>query len=225
MRILFLDFDGVLNNSTSREKYGTGRFCAYNLANLKAILTQVHNIKVVVSSSWRVGRTIDQLISEFPKYMQMHKYIIGKTEDSRPEDLVDLHDGRGKVWSSCKRGVEIQRWIDSARSIDLDGFAILDDDGDMAHLMPFLVQTNGLDGLTRSKAEMTIKVLESNPLALMNNQGLPVKALQGSRAIMKINGEIVGYATDVTYQKELPQDSQLVVVDRLKMEGSEDPSK
>lgn len=54
--------------------------------------------------------------------------------------------------------MEIQAWMDS-HSERCDRFVILDDDDDMAHLIPNLIQCNGGDGLTTDVADAVIETL------------------------------------------------------------------
>jgi hypothetical protein len=58
--------------------------------------------------------------------------------------------------SAC-RGYEIQDWLN--KSDFVNSFAILDDDCDMYHLMPYLVNTDGREGLTMEKAQVAIDLL------------------------------------------------------------------
>lgn len=57
--------------------------------------------------------------------------------------------------SSQVRGHEIQEWLDDHPFVQR--FVIVDDDGDMAHLMSKLVQTDFTDGLTKEKAGEIIR--------------------------------------------------------------------
>jgi hypothetical protein len=56
------------------------------------------------------------------------------------------------------RGHEIQAWLDSHPE-KFERVVILDDDYDMAHLLPKLVGCNGNEGLTAEKADIAIGIL------------------------------------------------------------------
>ena len=63
MSILFLDFDGVLNNSKSIKKFGTNQiFDKENIENLNYILTAAHP-DIVISSNWRLSLSLEITIS------------------------------------------------------------------------------------------------------------------------------------------------------------------
>lgn len=65
MPTLMLDFDGVLNNEVflrqQRNRGGSRLFDPDNIANLDQLCALLPVEKIVVSSSWREGRTIEQL--------------------------------------------------------------------------------------------------------------------------------------------------------------------
>jgi len=56
------------------------------------------------------------------------------------------------------RGQEIQAWLDRARA-PIDGMVILDDEPDMLHLLPWLVQSSFKTGLTDAHLAAARRVL------------------------------------------------------------------
>ena len=137
-RILFLDFDGVLNSEQSAHwchKRGVENggfsprnpeFCPYSVNNLEYILKEYPDLKIVVSSAWRLGRTVEELQELLFKYANVPKdRVIDKTKTLRN--------------FSDDRGYEIQDWLDRNPT---EKFCIVDDDSDMLHLLPKLVQTS-----------------------------------------------------------------------------------
>jgi len=134
MKIIFLDIDGVLNN------YNTvceGVHWEPGLVKiLKRIIAET-KAKVVISSTWR--RT------------EYYRNII------KNDMKIDFIDVTPKLWK--KRGVEIQTWLDENPGVEK--FIILDDDSDMVHLMPHLLQTDGEFGLTNEIADEAIKKLNN----------------------------------------------------------------
>ena len=129
-RITFLDFVGVLNSSKSVErgaiKGGMLQVDPWHVVHLNEIVAR-SGAKVVVSSTWRLGRTVEEL-----------------------QKILDDAGFKGEVISMTtnvwnRRGNQIQSWMD--RFGKPDEFVILDDDSDMEHLMERLVRTNGQKGL------------------------------------------------------------------------------
>ena len=144
MKIIFLDIDGVLNNSHS-STIGT----EFGDNPQPALIKQLNRIcdrtgaKVVISSTWRklafwtqIWRLLDVL--------GFTGEIVGQTP------IIN------KI--GTRRGHEIQAWIDELGE-PLESFVILDDDSDMEHLMGHLVQTDGSVGLTGADAQRAVEIL------------------------------------------------------------------
>lgn len=163
MKVLFLDVDGVLNStkwmmSDDRVTLHGGVWgMNINAVNILKYIVDKTKCKIVVSSSWRIGG-IEEGSSFYEELKRTDpsdtilNAVIGKTPQGgyRIDEI-----GNGK---SYVRGNEIQLWIDDN---EFDGkFAILDDDSDMAHLSPKLVQTNLDVGLTRADANKVINLLK-----------------------------------------------------------------
>lgn len=129
MNFLFLDFDGVLNSEQSKifwqnlkdqaswEKdmqVSSGgileqiamEFCPIAISNLEELIRRT-GVKIVVSSSWRSMRSVQEL-KEIFKSKLISDAIIDKTESF-----------------SNTRGEEIQKWLDENEH---DKYVILDDD-------------------------------------------------------------------------------------------------
>ena len=124
--IIFLDFDGVLNNqlfyTTGRAKKKIYDIDPDNIKTLSTLFKyDTRNPKIVVSSSWRSGRTTSDFDEIFSKY-DFHPEIIGLTE----------HLGKGTV-----RGNEIKSWLDEHPELcgdtyyNYNRYVIFDDDSDM----------------------------------------------------------------------------------------------
>lgn len=169
MKILFLDFDGVLNNQdffvrrhavlmampvAERLRLSDQDLAPENLAELAFIAASVPEMKVVVSSTWRLGRSLGDLGRMLIQGGLHPSRVIGVTPRI----------------SEARRGVEIQKWLDGGIVAKEDlvspvSIAILDDDSDMEHLMPRLVKTDSKHGLTRERAIKTIALLnDATPL-------------------------------------------------------------
>lgn len=132
MKVLFLDFDGVLNSEQSkifwqsREDQATWEskmktfqgsmldyiameFCPIAISNLEHLLRRNEDLKIVVSSSWRSNRTVEGLRDIFKMSSIISERIIDKTDSF-----------------SNIRGEEIQRWLDEHPEVD--SYVIVDDD-------------------------------------------------------------------------------------------------
>lgn len=127
MHVIFLDFDGVLLNQTTRFRT-MDPAC---VAVLDAVCRET-GIPVVISSTWRhigLGRCRAML-----REAGFTGQVIGVTP---------------VLWG-CSRGEEIGRWLDAHPQYTKP--VILDDDADMGGLTPALVRTETLVGLTERDA-------------------------------------------------------------------------
>jgi len=163
--LLFLDFDGVLNSSPflraqSKAKVytETGAIDPSAVAKVNRIIAAT-GAKVVVSSSWRIGRDAKAMQKLLEKVGFIGE-VIGTTPDlmtlSDPNDPLSKRAYIGHV-----RGDEIQAWLTDRERLDASGtvFVIIDDYDDMAHLRHRLVQTSFDTGLTDTDVDRAIAVL------------------------------------------------------------------
>lgn len=163
LKVVFLDFDGVLNSH------------AFMLAKPSSIvgldpvavgrvnrLLRETDAEVVVSSTWRHGRSLTQLRETLAE-----RGFVGKMRGTTPHQSFTLSSS-GVIETARVRGHEIQAWLDGAPDYDLDieSFVILDDDSDMAHLMDRLVKTTFANGLTDADVDRAIEMLRK-PLPLI----------------------------------------------------------
>jgi hypothetical protein len=161
MRLVFLDFDGVLNSHEYARRLGDE--CDVLGIDLVAVsrlnrLVQEGCAEVVVSSSWRHGRTLDQL-REILGAAGFTGTVVGKTPDC-------AHKSEGGLWHGAMRGNEIRTWIDLAPLYDVrvGQFVIIDDDSDMAHLADRHIKTKFETGLTDEDVDRAIDML-NQPVA------------------------------------------------------------
>jgi hypothetical protein len=128
---IFLDVDGVLNHAACEGWKGLDDkllwqcVCRDSVASLNALIEALsgrHKVSVVLSSTWRRLMTL----SEFNQMMQDYgfRYEVVATTPKL----------------AAPRGLEIQAYLDTL-SEKPDAIVILDDDADMKHLLPCLVQT------------------------------------------------------------------------------------
>jgi hypothetical protein len=136
-RVVFLDFDGVLAPIRAWDRYGDLDPACVQVLN--EILAR-GGADVVVSSTWRHGRTVGDLQA----MLDAHGFA-GRVVDKTPADL------RG-----ARRGDEIAAWL-AAHAVD--GFVIVDDHADMGPLLSQLVLTHPARGLQPPDVPRALAVL------------------------------------------------------------------
>lgn len=152
--IVFLDFDGVVetiywekadDGSWSFNVHKAGR---NELNNKQAIgwLNELYSkvpYDIVVSSTWRIGMTIEELQNLITNSgFNPEIKVIGMTP---PLYL--------------QRGEEIQAWID--KNNFTGKYIIIDDDSDMCHLLPVLVRCDCQLGFTIYDYQKALKLLQT----------------------------------------------------------------
>lgn len=160
MRLLFLDFDGVI--STYEKKWMLDES---KIEILRRIVDET-GARIVVTSSWKVGC----------KNVGRFRELLGKRGAGKAEwsdgalswlagSIYDITDNRGG-----HRGGQVQRWLD-AHNDDVESYVILDDDDDFSESQLFnFVQTDIYEGLTEREAKLCIRILKGervvNPIRL-----------------------------------------------------------
>lgn len=161
VKVLFLDIDGVLNSRAWAEKRGPEGFRIFDpeaVAQLRRIVQQT-GCQIVVSSSWRVGRSFTGMREEFGE-CGMDPEIVGRIIDKTPEWRT-AHGG-GIVAGFACRGDEIAAWLKGYRR-PVEAFVILDDNSDMGALTERLIQTEWAVGLTAADADRAIAMFAEVP--------------------------------------------------------------
>lgn len=171
MKIIFLDIDGVLNyqsflkkslagdKSTSKLDYDKKYFAPECIERLNKIC-KTTGAKVVISSSWRIGRTTNYLTDLF-KSVGFTGEIIDKTIRLNYQNHLD----------TVPRGCEIQHWIRTNKGIlgknylswcSGSNYVIIDDEGDMLYWQrKHFFQTDGTGlGLTENISYRIINFLK-----------------------------------------------------------------
>jgi hypothetical protein len=170
MKVIFLDFDGVLNNSTSfvyesnrRKKWkeqGVGGPVNETLSNentsaFQLVLDHYPEVKIVISSTWRELHDLTWLQAKLESYHIDSSRVIGATpKDHRNAD----------------RGQEIQWWLDKHPEVT---HYIIIDDNDWgivnAHPPERFVRTDWfLGGFHVGHAEEAVKKLSNENLNKIN---------------------------------------------------------
>lgn len=153
--IIFLDFDGVVETIYWEQdengvwNYNVHKYGREQLNNKQAIgwLNELYSkvpYDIVVSSSWRIGMTIEELQNLITNSgFNPDIKVVGVTPV--------LH---------LQRGQEIQAWLDT---VSFAGkFIIIDDDSDMCHLLPLLVRTDCQLGFTIYDFQKSLKLLQNS---------------------------------------------------------------
>lgn len=171
MKVMFLDFDGVLNSHQSatfwhnkrdqakweNEMYqdwpGTLReyiaqeFCPIAMSNIEELMRRVPDLKIVVSSTWRHGETPETLA----KILHPSKLIGGAIIDVTPD--FGWRDGK-----HVPRGEEIQDWLN--RHPEVTNYVIVDDDSDMLETQKKnFVHTSSLHGFQYGDMLWALRIL------------------------------------------------------------------
>lgn len=140
MKVIFLDIDGVLNSRRTCYAFKCfgrpgldGQYFLDEVAlKMIEVLCEKTGAKIVISSSWRIGSSLEELQNIFDSY-NIKVEVVDKT----PQD-----------WSiGSVRGDEIETWL--KLHPEVTKYVIIDDDGDMlSHQRANFVQTDcevGLD--------------------------------------------------------------------------------
>lgn len=175
IKLIFLDIDGVLNCDETfmkiRKGYDDDREAYLKklkdkkfredsdidkklIGELNKIIRATH-AKIVVSSSWRIGRTVEEL-----KILLKRNGCIGEVIDKTARSA----DG--------VRGYEIHDWLEEHSNYEIESFVILDDDADMEHLYPFLIRHNYRFGLTPTLRNIAIRRLNDTKMKCPIERGL-----------------------------------------------------
>ena len=158
LRIIFLDFDGVITWPDSHWNVDPER-----LKRLESII-EATGAKIVISSSWRgVCKNGEEFVQKIlgPR----HRIAETVTEDSL--FIKSIYDVTGI--GSC-RGDEIKQWLDDHQD-QVESYVILDDDSDMLEEQLFnFVQTDGFYGISDRTVHLATQILKGerifNPIRL-----------------------------------------------------------
>jgi hypothetical protein len=144
MRVIFLDFDGVLNSAASfvmeNRRHGKDKRLKRPLnehldrvctSNFQYILDKCPDVKIVISSTWRIQHSLPWLKKKLKSYGIDASRVIGKT----PESFGGF------------RGHEISLWLD--KHDDVTDYIVIDDNSllDNTHDNVF-IKTSWDTGLT-----------------------------------------------------------------------------
>lgn len=171
MRVLFLDFDGVLNSHESQNAYvddhpevlreimepgyRIGDQLGPALVERLNQIVEATGCHVVVSSTWRHQ---EGPASNLEKILRRFGYRYSVFDTTPIDRTCEWHDGQ---CSEGHRGGEINQWLIENSHIRIGSqFAIVDDGSDMKPHKEHLVQTNMDFGLQDEHVERIIAKLK-----------------------------------------------------------------
>ena len=118
MKILFLDVDGVIAPVGADHQYIFDPDC---LTQLKRILSEVSNTRIVLSTSWREGFSL------------FHFGWLWRHHGIGPDWVIDSTP----LLEDRPRSAEIQQWLqDSGPRYKVDRYAVLDDEPEWLEGLP-----------------------------------------------------------------------------------------
>jgi len=146
-RVVFLDFDGVLNSRGFFDGMGLDERSVDDLRRRldPLLVARVQRLCamsgacVVVSSSWRLRCKLPRLKRALAE-RGLEARVVGTTP----------------CVPGAARGAEVARWLERH---PVDGIVVLDDEEDMEGLSPWLVRTRFLTGITDDDVRLAAEVL------------------------------------------------------------------
>jgi hypothetical protein len=138
-RVIFLDFDGVLAPIRQWDRYGELDPACIRVLN---DIVAGGDADVVVSSTWRHGKTVAELQAMLDAEGFAGR-VIGKTPTGMP---------------GASRGQEIAAWLDEHA---VGGYVIVDDHADMGDLHAHLVLTHPARGLQPEDVPRAVALLSA----------------------------------------------------------------
>lgn len=143
--ILFLDFDGVLHPEPCFDR--TKLFCF--LPNLESVLEEFPSVNIVITSTWRDNRSLDDLRVLFSEVIR-HR-VIGMTPNWR--DCAELFEIIG-----FQRQTEIEAWLRNSLEPWESWIAIDDKPYLFRPFLPNLIKTESSIGFDAA-AEIRLRML------------------------------------------------------------------
>lgn len=187
MKVIFLDIDGVLNHEKWYKKrmslkdtigskewsehYPFYEFDPESVHRLNKIIDET-GAKVVVSSTWRHGRSVQDL-----QYILERVGFIGEIIDKTPS--LNARIGQESAGYTVPRGCEIDWWLKSKKfqrinwskerqieyieKSEVKNYIIIDDDSDMLYSQSeHFVKTSWDEGLNDMLMVKCIEILNTN---------------------------------------------------------------
>lgn len=158
MKVIFLDFDGVITTQKSKYKLDPEKM------TLVGRILDTTGAKIVISSSWR-RYSLEDTIKHIT---DTSHFLIDGNPFPYPEAVVGITEW---MYSFCypnnnihfclPRGCEIEHYLN--QHSEVDNYVIIDDDQDMLLCQADnFVHTNGITGITEEDVERAIEILNRN---------------------------------------------------------------
>lgn len=157
MKIIFLDIDGVLNSARSCAATGDMPrglnslkfFDPIAIALIQKICAQ--GVQCVLSSTWRLNHHFKDVGSFLGIPIMGATPVGGKIRT----------DSGFELELASRRGVEIDKWFNENKHLNIEKYIIIDDDSDiLEHQRKYLVQTTHDDGFSFKNYLVACKLLE-----------------------------------------------------------------
>lgn len=175
MNIIFLDIDNVLNYGypfAKRSEMDTYGFANEFVDNLKYILDSVPYTRIVISSSWRLTKTME-IISIVRNWRNVLEEKLGCTKvgDLIIGDIPHTSEYPDSYRWTCSRGTDIKTWLELySKNYKVENFVILDDNRSCGNI-PTLYPDNFVnvdkfevgECLSRRNADLAIEILKRKP--------------------------------------------------------------
>ena len=156
MKIIFLDIDGVLNCSSTKERFNEYIGVEQSKISLLKEIVEATNAKIVLSSTWRLNmlwykQGINVKLDEY-------NYLVDELA-KQGLAIFDITPSHKDSW----RGREIQEWLDTTTE-KIDGYVVIDDDiYDIAkEHRGHLLTTSWRHGLKPNAVKIAINILNKN---------------------------------------------------------------
>ncbi len=154
MKVVFLDVDGVLNNEFTTESIMKCRGIDDELVANLATIVRITGAEIVLVSDWKMF--FDSKVDIKDATHPMLRYLMDKLQ-KYDLYIYDYTIDR----NASDRGYGIQRWL--KRFPEVERWVVLDHkfffDYEEAGVVPHLVLTNGICGLTESDVANAIEIL------------------------------------------------------------------
>lgn len=144
MKVLFLDFDGVLNPFAKFSRIG--EFSKNSCSHIQYLLDSIPDLRIVVSSSWRT-------------YGLPAMRDILKQNGIDPTKIIAITDGPKEEPGETSKVHHIVHWLQEHPEID--SYVIVDDEVELPHLKHKYVKPNPSVGMNLKDMESAMKILAS----------------------------------------------------------------
>ena len=119
MKIIFLDVDGVLNTEFTTDY--CGRYIGIEdrfVKNLRKVVDSADDVRIVLSSTWRLG------YNRYGLSLENNRQYLDEKLAKQGIEILDVtdylpHDGRG---------AEINKWLEDHKDLGIEEWVVLDDE-------------------------------------------------------------------------------------------------